>query len=352
MHITQIFRGLDRTSYVHHLATNISDSDHAYRAAPLHLHEVTSIPIVHRSPLSDLGNIWNVYSILSRRHFDIVHGHGAKGGLYARLLGRITGAKVVYTPHGGHSHDQTTGLTKRVHITSEAILAKWTDAYVFESHYAQNQFLKKIGLRDGTFWVNYNGISTGRSTPDFSTSRQNGEFVIGAFGRLEHAKGFDLLIKATKILTEAGFSDVKCRIFGEGEYFDNLNLLITRLNLSEHVRLMGYSHQVSNDMTACNIIVHPSRFDSMPYVPLEAMRAGKAVVATKVGGLPELISDQQNGLLAEPDATDIAAKIRTLMLSQPTRLRLARNGFTTIGRDFSAGGMLARLDSIYRYLVS
>ena len=115
--------------------------------------------------------------------------------------------------------------------------------------------------------------------------------------------------------------------------------------------MMGHSTEVLQDMLNCDIIVHPSRLDSMPYVPLEAMRAGKAVIATKVGGLPELITDHYNGLLAEPDSQDIAKHVQLLLQSDQLRTDLAKNGFARVRNEFSENVMLETLDSIYRSLV-
>ena len=351
VHISQIFRGLDPSSYTHHLITNASDSDLAYQSKPFCQQEVTSIPIVHGSPLTDIINLKRIHNIVRTGNFGIIHGHGTKGGLYARLLRGVTGSKVIYTPHGGSSHDQSRRAAKVIQSASETLLARATDAYIFESRYAQEQFIKIFGRHDKRFFVNHNGIHIGTMAPNLSTSGKPGRFIVGAFGRLESAKGFDLLIQAIHILLEAGFREVQCRIFGEGPSFKDLNDLINSLGISNHVTMMGYSKDVSGDMAGCDIVVHPSRFDSMPYVPLEAMRAGRAVIATGIGGLPELIFDHHNGLLAKPEPEDLARQIQLLLWNQQLRLKLAKNGFARIKQYFSIEAMLEKLDSIYQSLV-
>jgi len=351
VHISQIFGGLDPASYTHHLITNASDSDPAYQLQPFCSEDVTNLPITHGSVLTDILNLKRIQTLFADCNFDIIHGHGAKGGFYARLIGRTKGCPVIYTPHGGNSHDSGRGVQRIIQSTVETLLARAHDTYIFESKYAQKQFVQKFGRHYRNSYINRNGIRIGTVEPNFSSVRKTGHFLIGAFGRLEPAKGFDLLINAVHILLENGFSEVRCSIFGEGESHADLTSLINSLGISDHVTLMGHSTAVSQDMLNCDIIVHPSRLDSMPYVPLEAMRAGKAVIATNVGGLPELITDHYNGLLAKPDPKDIAKHIQSLLQSDQLRTDLAKNGFATVKNEFSENVMLETLDSIYRSLV-
>ena len=351
LHVCQLCRGLDSKFYSHHLVTNVTDSDPTYRAAPLDCTPVMNLPITHTISIKDLINIYAIYRNMKNERIDIVHGHGTKGGFYARIFGKLAGAKVVYTPHGGSSHDRTYRSTQFLQTNAEKLLASYTDMYVFESDYAKVQFAHKLNSEVGPSFVNYNGIDIGASDPTSSCYQLQTPIVIGAFGRLEHAKGFDLLIQAVQLLIVNYSLPVCCRIFGEGEDYSVLKDLIVKLGLNRQVSLMGHSLQVPKDMANCDIVVHPSRFDSMPYVPLEAMRAGKPVIVTNVGGLPEIITDGVDGLLAKPEPQNIAHKVLKLCQDDQLRQTLIKNAYPTLRQRFSLQHMLSNIDSIYRSLL-
>lgn len=351
LHICQLCGGLDAQFYRHHLVTNVTDSDPTYRASPLDSISVKNLPITHTISTRDLGNIILIYRMFKSQHIDIVHGHGAKGGLYARICGKLTGAKVVYTPHGGISHERRHGWTSTIQNKVEKFLRPSTDMYVFESKYAKAQFSKIIGPVSEMSFVNYNGIQPRASDQELVPTPVQTPIVIGAFGRLEYAKGFDLLVRAIKILTEEYFVPITCKIYGEGKDHYILQKLIQKLNLGDQVLLMGHALQVMDEMASCDIIIQPSRFDSMPYVPLEAMQLGKPLVVTRVGGLPELVTDDLDGLLAKPEPRDIADKLRRLCSDSDLRQHLTTNAFFKLRSRFSSTTMLRNIDSIYRSLI-
>jgi len=352
LHICQLCRGLDPTFYSHHLVTNVTDSDPTYLASPLDSFSVTNLPITHTVSMKDLFNLCTLYNSMKRKQFDIVHGHGAKGGVYARIFGKLVGAKVVYTPHGGSSHEKTYRLAGWLQTKVEKLLISYTDMFVFESNYAKIQFTNKIGSVVRPSIVNYNGINLPPSDQTTLDSQLQTPIIIGAFGRLEHAKGFDLLIKAIQILIVKNSLGVCCRIYGEGEDFPLLNNLIRKLQLQKQILLMGHSLEVSKDMANCDIIVHPSRFDSMPYVPLEAMRAGKPVVVTEVGGLPEIVTDGVNGLLARPSPESIAEQVLKLCQDHHLRQNIVSNMYPKLKQQFTSQTMLSNIDSVYRSLLN
>jgi glycosyltransferase involved in cell wall biosynthesis len=348
LHISQLSHGLDSNFYHHHLVTNVKDGDPTFRASPPSSISISNIEINHALATRDLLNIIYLYLSLRKHRFDIIHGHGAKGGLYARLVGRILRTKVVYTPHGGNLHDRHGWWTTKFQASVEKFLFYLTDAFVFESNYARDQFVRKIGKTDNRFVVNYNGIrSKLPHTAPLPDSHRDTIFIT-AFGRLEYAKGFDLLISAIKILVTKKQLSVFCRIYGEGEEVVSLQNLITDLNLQDKVQLMGHTPEVEQSMAECDIVVQPSRFDSMPYVPLESMSAGKPIIVTRVGGLPEIVTDGVDGLLANPDAEDIATKVAILCRDDTLRQTLVANGYLTLKDKFSLDSMLNGLDMTYK----
>ena len=352
LHISQICTNLPHSIYDHHVVTNVEDSDASYRAKPLAATPVTDVPITHNFTISDLINIVSIVLRLRSKRFDIVHGHGAKGGLYARIVGRLCGAKTVYTPHGGIGHSSHYRWSQKLQTTVENVLNPLTDAYLFESNYAKIQFSKFVKHRQHRFYVNYNGLPLPSDYADPTPSALGAPIVIGAFGRLEYAKGFDLLISAIHTLITKHSLSLICRIYGEGDEYSILQKQIKELCMNQYAFLMGHSHNVLQDMASCDIIVQPSRFDSMPYVPLEAIHVGKPIIVTHVGGLPEIVTDGVNGLLVVPNVDDIASKIKRLCLDDLLRSNLVKMAYLNLEKRFSIDMMLQGIDSLYKSLIS
>jgi glycosyltransferase involved in cell wall biosynthesis len=351
VHITQLCNELDSDVYQQYLVTNAEGSDRGFKAALLERISVEQLRIERGPRLRDIFNLLKIYLFARRLNLAIIHGHGSKGGLYARIVGFFLGTKVIYTPHGGVVHDQGFAGGMWIQILIEKALFLITDAFVFESKFSRQQFSKRVRESSHRFYTNHNGIRIKSKNQPKRPERVGGKFLISAYGRLERAKGYDLLISAVHILATCYRLRLACHIFGEGESLDTFQKQINGLAAEEYISLKGFTSNVEKSMTAYDVVVQPSRHESFGYVALEAMVTGTPLIVTDVGGLREIVTTENDGLIAEPNSEDIAEKLFRVYSDPLLRRMLTHNAYLTVNRRFSLDRMITRIDAIYQSLL-
>jgi glycosyltransferase involved in cell wall biosynthesis len=248
--------------------------------------------------LGDAAAVRHVSRIVAATGPDVVHGHGAKGGAYARLA--RSGAVRVYTPHGGSLHYGRWTPQGLAYGTAERLLRRRTDLFLFESEYARRTYEKAIGRPRTIVRVVPNGVSGA----EFQVVTPGGSPTdVVSIGELRIIKGIDVLIEAIAQLRSQG-RIVTATIVGDGPDAAAFQQLAGERGLAQAVRFAGY-HAARQAFSFGRLLVVPSRAESLPYIVLEAAAAGVPMLATRVGGIPEVIDNPR--LLVPPgDASALA----------------------------------------------
>ncbi|MCB1508783.1 MAG: glycosyltransferase family 4 protein, partial [Hyphomicrobiaceae bacterium] len=188
---------------------------------------------------------------------EVIHGHGAKGGLYARLAARRTGAKSVYTPHGGSLHYRWSRPSGMAFLGAERLLMGLTDAFIFESAYGKRAFEAKVGRPSCHTAVVPNGLMPGEFEP--CTSVPEAEMAdIGFVGELREIKGIDILLESLRELKSESGAPATLVIAGSGPDGDALKALTRSMGLEGRVRFLG--RQPAREVFArSRVIAVPSR---------------------------------------------------------------------------------------------
>lgn len=255
---------------------------------------VEQLKINKKPSFNDIRNIIYICKFIKLNKIDIVHGHGAKGGVYARAAGKLAQKKVIYTPHGGVVHSMFNRYEDYIYSNIERVLKLTTDLYVFESNYTKNSFLNKIKASDDdiNFVVNYNGVSTECSS--FSCSSADEKLIdktlsIGFFGMLRAEKGVLFSLSVIKALIKK--YPINFYIYGDGHLYEQISDIIKNESLGNRVFLQGYTNDVLDKMSKVDIVFIPSLFESFGYVAVEAMLLRKPFVVSDAGALPEVCGD-------------------------------------------------------------
>jgi glycosyltransferase involved in cell wall biosynthesis len=266
---------------------------------------------------------------------DVIHGHGAKGAALVRLVPGANGAIRVYTPHGGSLVYAPGTLAGGFYRVLERALSRRTDLFLFESSYIADEFCNKIGTPRTLVRVVRNGVSDAEFAP--ITPRSDATDLISV-GELRPVKAFDVLIETLASLKQSG-RHVSATIAGDGPYGAQLKELTERLGVADQVRFVG--HQPARDAFAMGrILVVPSRAESLPYVVLEAAAAGVPIIASRVGGIPEIFGTEDGRLVPAENVAALAAAI-TAALDDPEQLRRTAQAVTARVRDeFSVNAMV------------
>lgn len=179
----------------------------------------------------------------------------------------------------------------------------------------------------------------------------SGTCLLGTVGRLTPVKGITYLLQAARILIRRG-TNVKVLIVGEGSIRQDLLAQTHELGISDNVVFLGHREDTDELLQALDVFVLPSLSEGIPMALLEAMAACRAIVASRVGGVPEIVEDGVEGFLVEPmDVNGLAERCRQLIESPEFARKMGEQGRKRVERDFSATAMADRVALVYKELL-
>lgn len=277
---------------------------------------------VHQTPmargigLSDFAAYARTRDLMQALQIDVAHGHGAKGGAYARLAARTLKARgqaltTLYTPHGGSLHFAPGSLEARVFMSLERQLMTMTDGLIFESGFAQARYRERVGGAGIAQRVVFNGVSAAEFVAP-ATRADASELLF--IGELRDLKGVDVLLEALAIVR--GSRRARLTVVGEGPDGDKLKAQAADLGLGDGVSFVGAKPAAEAFSLGQNLVV-PSRAESLPYVVLEAAAAGLPMIASDVGGIPEIVAGTATELLPAGDPQALARAIEAVLGDRP-----------------------------------
>jgi glycosyltransferase involved in cell wall biosynthesis len=274
---------------------------------------VSRFPIAREVGPSDVAGFLAISRHLVSLNADVLHGHGAKGGGFVRLMS-VPAAIRVYTPHGGSLHYGRHTLRGIVYGSIERFLSRRTELFLFESAFARNAYQAMVGIPRGIVRVVFNGISAAEMTP-VEPGADAADLV--SVGEFRHIKGTDVLIEALAELHRSGRRETLA-VAGDGEEGSALREQVVRLGLSNSVRFLGHT-PARQAFGHGRLLVMPSRADSLPYVAIEAAGAGIPIVASAVGGIPEILG--QDAAMVPPENPERLAAAIAAALDDPARAK-------------------------------
>ena len=324
--------------------------------------ELIRIPSLVRAvdPLKDLGALRACRRLIREGRYDLVHTHTSKAGILGRLAARRAGGcRVVHTPHGHVFYGYFGPLKTRLFIWAERLMARWTDAIVtLTDREAEEHLALGIG-RPPQFVTIFSGIpppqAKARNGADPTRRRALGlpaeGALIGSVGRLDPVKGHDLLIRAFAAL-QARQPGARLVLIGEGERRGACEALARELGAAGKVSFLGWREDVAELLAELDLFVFPSRNEGMGRAAVEAMAAGLAVVATRTGGLPDVVREGRTGLLVPPDDPGALSAAIERLLSRPEERRAMGEAGRELAQAYSAEQMCEKIEALYQRLLA
>ena len=296
---------------------------------------LTRFPMRRAAGFGDLLALTQVMKRIGAVGADVVHGHGAKGGAYARLACSGRKALRVYTPHGGSLHYDRDTPAGHFYLGAERLLLARTDLLICESRYSEDVFRAKIGAPKGLVRVVHNGVAPGEFEPVTDAASATDLLFVG---ELRLLKGVDVLIEAVAQLRSQG-RRVTATLVGGGPDRARFEGQAATLGLGDVVQFPG-PMPARQAFALGRLLVVPSRAESLPYVVLEAAAAGKPLIATRVGGIAEILGPDAGRLIAADDVTALTAAIAQA-LDAPDKTAAAAGALRTrVGQAFSLDVMV------------
>lgn len=304
------------------------------------------VPMSRQPGLGDVAASRAVYTVAKDIGVDILHGHGAKGGAYARLaaMGLSLGerrVKAFYTPHGGSLHFKPNTLGGSTILGLEKILSLMTDGLIFESEFARRVYEERVGETSVPIRVIPNGLRPDDFAPH-APAQDAADFLY--IGELRELKGVDVLLKALSKLN--AYKTVTAAIVGSGPDAEHLEAMATHLRLGSRVRFSG-PMPAHAALSKGRCLVVPSRAESFPYVVLEAGAAGMPLVATNVGGIPEIVAGTRIRLIPPGDVAALTATMHRVLEKPDAALLDAKELRAAVQRKFTVEAMADRVLAFY-----
>jgi glycosyltransferase involved in cell wall biosynthesis len=272
---------------------------------------VTRMPMQRNPHWSDIAAFNRMGAFAREVAADVIHGHGSKGGLYARLgaVARSGGPVRAYTPHGGSLNYKPGTLIHRTYMAIEHLLEKGTDVFLFESNFIAERFRKFVCETDAITRVVLNGLYPHELEP-VEPYADAADFLY--IGEYRFAKGIDTLLSAMAMLAKNGQRRASLVLVGQGPDEKALRAQVLTLGLDGQVHFRKPMAAREAFRLARTMVV-PSRFESMPYVVIEAAGARMPLISTDVGGISEIFGKESGRLIPADNVVALTAAMQDAM---------------------------------------
>lgn len=304
------------------------------------------IPMSRQPGLGDARAVNSVTRIARALDLDVLHGHGAKGGAYARLAKTILSASghrvaAFYTPHGGSLHYKRGTLAGTVFLVLERVMGLMTDGLIFESDYARKAYAQLVGRGSTPRRVIPNGLGP-KDFEERAPAPDAADFLF--IGELRALKGVDVLLEALAAIRQT--RQVRAVIVGSGPDGDAFKAQARALGLDGPVTFPG-AMPAHDAFPLGRCLVVPSRAESFPYVVLEAGAAGKPVIATRVGGIPEIVAGTRTELVEAGSVPDLTRAMEAVLADPAGAQERAAELREAVANKFTVAAMTDQVLDFY-----
>jgi len=281
----------------------------------------------------------------------LIHTHHLGQLMYAGIAGRLAGARVIHTEHEFYT------LSRRRARRLLRVLSALADVVTAVAEPVAEFLRDQVGIPAGKIRTIPNGVDIARFQSARPIKRsdwgwRDEDVVIGCVARLEPEKGHAVLLDAFRRLHERN-PRARLLLIGEGGERERLTATAEALGLNGSVRFLGVRGDIPELFASCDVVTLASSREGLPMVLLEAMAAGKAVVATGVGGVPEVIQDGRTGLLVRPgDAEAMAEALEGLIADREKRQSLAAKALEVVQSRYSFERTLKEYETVYEAVLS
>lgn len=290
----------------------------------------------------------NLCKKLRQNNIHIIHTHGFPAATIGRLAGFFSRVPVTIC----HAHT-TRDHYSRKNLFIEKVLSLCTDRYICCSQAVADLMIRKEKIPSQKLDVIYNAVDEIK----FNTLRQNAKkekniFVVGCIASLSPHKGHRYLLEAAKTVKEKVNTKVKFVFAGDGIEKDALTKYTKSLGLEDIVDFKGVVSDIPALLSKLDVVVLPSVVrEGLGIALIEAMAAGKPVIGTALGGIPEVIEDKENGLLVPPkDSPALANAIISILSNDKMAQEMGNRGREIVKSKFSSHIMINKIENLYTEL--
>lgn len=303
--------------------------------------------------LRDLRAFRKLLRFLREQRIDLIHAHLTYASIWAAVASRLTKIPSVATLHVAPPSDGRFAIRDRL---MRFVTNRWSSRVIAVSDALRRRYLERGGLAPSRIITVHNGIEVDRFARDAHESRAllardldipDSARIVATVSVLRPGKGIEVLLDAIPHVV-AQVPDACFVIIGDGPMRAAWTAQANALGVERHVRWAGYRNDVAALLAGCELFVLPSLDDAFPTVLMEALAAGVPIVATNVGGIPEIVDANVGRLVPANDADALARAIATLLGDRATHARMRDATRPTAAQRFSTRVWIDRLDAVYQ----
>lgn len=313
------------------------------------------------NPFLDLKSLFLLIKLFHQEKPDIIHLNSSKAGGLGSFAGRLTGVtKIIFTGHGWTFNEKRAWLEKVIILFFHWLTIIFCHQVIAVSNKVKTDICQLPFIKQKIIVI-YNGIDTftlsdqetarKKLLPSLTEDKNTDQKIwLGTIAELHPNKGLDVAINALSPIIKTN-PNLIYLIIGEGEARIKMKLenLIKKLNLTDNVFLLGFISEARQYLSAFDIFLLPSRTEALPYVILEAGLAKLPVIASKVGGISEIIKDGESGqLVPSENPLEIIKALKLITSSPKRRQRLGHNLKQFITQKFGLTKMIEETEIVYK----
>ena len=322
--------------------------------------KIIQIPSLLRriSPVNDLRALYDLVRLIKAEKPDVVHTHTSKAGILGRLAANIARVRpIVHTPHGHVFFGHFGPILSRIFMWIERLFEPLTDRVVVLTDGERKDYLdlnvypedKLVQIHSGVDIKKFMQLPVCAVEKKRSLGLEQNGLVVGFIGWLLPIKGPMHLLKAMEDVW-IDYDDTVLVFIGKGDLDVDLRAEALKAGANGRVNFLGWRNDIDEILPLFDILVLPSLNEGMGRVLVEAMAAGKPVVASNVGGIPDLVKHNLNGLLVPPgDEKALATSIKQL-INDPEKAKTMGQYGREFCDQFSMEAMVEKLDNLYQEL--
>jgi glycosyltransferase involved in cell wall biosynthesis len=290
---------------------------------------------------------WPLYRLLRRERVDVLHAHKLGSNLWGTAIGRLAGVPVIVA----HEHTWSFEGKPWRKLADREVIARGSSAFIAVSREDRRRMIEVEGIDPEDVLFLPNGIPAPPPAAggDVRAELQipAGAPVIGTVSVLRPQKALDVMVRAARILVDE-FPHLRVLIAGEGDRRPALEELAEQLGLADTVLFLGVRTDVPDVLAALDVAVSSSDFEGSPLSVMEFMEAARPMVATRVGGVPDLIEDGVHGLLVEPQQpAALAAAVARMLRDREAARAMGERARERRRTEFDIDVMVRRLENLY-----
>jgi glycosyltransferase involved in cell wall biosynthesis len=303
------------------------------------------------SIVNDVKSLFQTYKILQKEKPNLIHAHSAKGGIIGRIIGKLLGIKVIYTPNAFSYLSTQSKLKRTIFLIIEKFLANGNSILLATSNSEKKRAIDEVGYKPkNTILVN-NCIEPITAIQPLTIPKTWPDQYICTVGRPSYQKNIEHMVRVIhEVKKETAIHLIVMGVGPVSGQLESVKNLIQELDMSNHVTLLNWTERtdVFNIINQSKFYISTSRYEGMPYAVIESLALSKACVVTNCDGNRDLITDNYNGFVIEnEDVSHFKTTILKLLDDEVLLDKLSKNAFNSYAENYNIKKNIFDLESIY-----